>query len=225
MLNRILTTSAIVLLSTHFASAQLANRLKSEPADKLAADALKDGDAVRGAILFANPELACTTCHVAGGRDQLGPDLTQMKKQRTGVHFVESILFPSKAIDEGYTTTTVLMESGKSYTGRLLSDENDRVVLRETTEGRKRVVLAKAQVEEIVANKVSLMPDGLADKLSNRQQFLDVIRYMVELRDTATVAEPIPASPKRQLEPHLEGLVLLDRLHCANCHTNDLLDG
>jgi putative heme-binding domain-containing protein len=224
MLIRTLTTACLaIILSSQFASAQLAKRLKAEPPERLAADALQNGNAVRGAILFADSQLACTTCHVAGGRDQLGPDLTRMNKQRSNVHLVESILYPSKAVEAGYSTTTVLTTSGRSYTGRVLSDTSDRLVLRETSEGRKRISIPRADVDEVVANKTSLMPDGLADKLKNRQQFLDVIRYMVELRDAAPTAD-LPQSKKRvELDPHIEGLVLLDRFHCANCHQNDLL--
>lgn len=40
-----------------------------------------------------------------------------------------------------------------------------------------------SDVDEVVENAVSIMPAGQMNQLTSRQQFLDLIRYLIEIRD------------------------------------------
>ena len=82
------------------ASAQtLTEKLKSEPVEQLAAAVRKEGQPVRGAILFSQQKLGCVNCHATGNDALLGPDLTRSDEKISDVDFVESLrvywqLFP-----------------------------------------------------------------------------------------------------------------------------------
>ena len=203
----------------------LSTILKQESPDALAKSALEKGNAVRGAILFPQQKLTCTHCHAPGGQDLLGPDLTRLDKQVTDIALVESLLNPSKILRQGFETVTILTVDGKTVTGRILHKQPQQITLRDTSPQRKKITISTAQIEELVINKTSAMPEKLMDQLENRQQFLDLVRYLMTLRDTASQQVPLPEKRivgGKKLSEDLQGLLLLDSHHCTTCHQNDL---
>lgn len=67
------------------------------------------------------------------------------------------------------------------------------------------------------------MPDGLVDELKNRQQFLDLIRYVIDVKErgpTVDRAQPNPID-RRQLSIELNGLVMIHELNCLACHKSE----
>src|SRR6516225_2992642 len=88
----------------------LDQQLRRESPAVLARDARKLGDARRGALVFYQPALTCTRCHVSEPVDApptLGPDLASLGKGVSDVELVEAILEPSKAIRKGYEPVTI----------------------------------------------------------------------------------------------------------------------
>ncbi len=66
-------------------------------------DARKDGDARRGAAVFASPKFACLSCHrVEGQGGSVGPDLTTAGFCIKPEELVESVLWPRRKVKEGY---------------------------------------------------------------------------------------------------------------------------
>src|SRR5580692_9726470 len=91
-------------------------QLRGEDPAALAQDARRLGDIRRGALVFYQPALTCTRCHVsegAGAPTPLGPDLSAMGKSVPDVELVESILDPSKVIKKGYETITIVTDDGR----------------------------------------------------------------------------------------------------------------
>jgi putative heme-binding domain-containing protein len=198
----------------------LSRELQAEGTVALAKAVREKGSAVQGAILFTQQELGCTNCHGPEQRDLLGPDLTKVGKQATDEYLVEALLEPSKAISKGFETSTVITVEGKSLSGRIVAQSPDMLLLRESTGDRKLIRLAGSEVDEIVASKVSAMPDGLMDQLNNRQEFLDLARYLMEVA-AAGPSEPVVIRPGGgTLGEELQGLVLLDDFNCTSCHRN-----
>ena len=113
----------------------------------------------------------------------LGPDLTMLGKTVTGAELVEAILEPSKTIRKGYETVTVVTKEGKTLTGRLLEDRPDAVVLREAAPEGKSITIARADIDERRDKGPSLMPEGLVNQLGSRQDFLDLVRYLIEIAE------------------------------------------
>ncbi len=202
----------------------LSTELLAEGTAALAKAAREHGDSVRGAILYPQKELRCTVCHGPGAADLLGPDLTQTPKDVLDEHFVESILQPSKVIKKGFESVKVLTVDGRVIVGRIVANNDHDFVIRDTSETSRLIHLPKAGVDQILANEKSAMPDDLANLLTDRQQFLDLVKYVMDIAGTgeATDGLPVPnTTDDRIVDDRIQGLVLLDRFHCASCHRAD----
>ncbi|MDR3632728.1 MAG: c-type cytochrome [Isosphaeraceae bacterium] len=220
----------------------LETALAAESPQGLARAARDVGDPRHGALLFHQAQLACARCHsVAENAPEtlLGPNLAKLGKDADDASLVESILSPSKVIRQGYESTTLVTQDGKTVTGRVVEEGADQISLRDASAGGQTVTLAKAAIEDRKIDRVSLMPAGQVNQLPSRQDFLDLVRYLIEIRDggpaRAAALQPDPAQLALVLpeyEAHVDhaGLIAqLDRkslergeaiytLSCANCH-------
>src|SRR5690349_17254301 len=90
---------------------------------------LHEGDVAAGKALFLDPKrLACSTCHtIDGTASKAGPDLFAAGDSFTRSDLIESILYPSKNIANGYSTTLIETKSRDSYTG-IVKNANDEFV-------------------------------------------------------------------------------------------------
>jgi putative heme-binding domain-containing protein len=199
--------AAIVLVS--FASTILGvdpplalhQQLSKEPLSELVKAARERGDASRGAMLFFQPFLTCAKCHDGENGAQLGPDIAKAGKEATAEYLIESVLFPSKVIKKGYETVSISTKDEKNFTGLIASETEDTLTLIDPAANGKRIALAKKEILKRSAGKQSLMPDGLVNLLSDRQQFLDLAKYLIE------IAEQGPTRA-RELRPAQTALVL-----------------
>ena len=229
------------------AAGTLEARLRTEDPTVLALDARRLGDVRRGAAVFYQPSLTCTKCHVsATGTPSLGPDLTALGKDVADAYLVEAILEPSKVIKKGYETVTISTEDGRTVTGLLGEDRADAVVICGPGEDGKAVTVRKDQIEERKDGGASIMPAGLVNNLSTRQQFLDLVRYLMEIAEKgpgrARELKPDPAllviAPLPESERDIDHAGLITGLDhasfergeaiyhrvCINCHgTKDRL--
>jgi putative heme-binding domain-containing protein len=163
-------------------SGALESQLRGEDPRAIAGDARRLGDARRGAALFYQPSLTCTKCHVSEtGVPTLGPDLTALGKDATDAYLVESILDPSKEIKKGYETITISTEDGRIITGLLAEDRPDAILVRDVSQDGKSLTIPKTQIDESRSGGASIMPPGLVNNLGTRQQFLDLVRYLMEI--------------------------------------------
>ncbi len=219
----------------------LEDQLRGVPASQLAAQAKQDGDAIRGAIVFHQQQMACSKCHSVGGAatSWLGPDLARPDKDVTDVTLVESVLTPSKAIRKGFESVTVVTTEGKTLAGIVVERTPEKLVLRDASRLGEVVTLTKADIDEVKENPLSLMPAGQVNQLASRQQFLDLIRYLIEIREQGPArAKELQPSPSLltftipEYEQHLDhaglirdwngdslkrGEAIYQRV-CANCH-------
>ncbi len=162
--------------------AGLAQQLLKEPVADLARDARARGDATRGAVLFFQPFLSCAKCHDGEAGTQFGPDLAKPEKGTTAEHLIESVLAPSKALRKGYEPVTVRTTDARTITGVLVEEKNGAVTLADPA-GGKRVTVPADEIESRKVGTQSLMPDGLVNALSDRQQFLDLAKYLIEVAE------------------------------------------
>ncbi len=176
----------------------LEDELKRIPADELAVLARQEGDAARGAVVFFQPQFACSKCHSTGDAkpSTLGPDLATIDKAVTDAAIVESVLLPSKVIRKGYDSVTIATSDGRLITGLLVERTPDKLVFRDVAKNGETTTLAADLIEEVKPNPVSLMPAGQVNLLTSRQQFLDLVRYLMEIRDGgAARARALQPSP------------------------------
>ncbi len=162
----------------------LESLLLSVPAGALAEDAKSQGDAARGAVLFFQPHMACSRCHAVGSTmpKGLGPDLAAIGPAVSDEELVTSVLNPSKAIRQGFASIVVRSKDGQTRTGLLVERNSEKLVLRDVASG-DLVNLPSNQIDEVRENQLSIMPTGQMNQLASRQQFLDLIRYLMEIRD------------------------------------------
>lgn len=236
-----LAALCVVICGNALHAQTLDEQLRQLPPAELARQAREFGDAPRGAVVFHQPHMACAKCHSVGSSTSpvLGPDLAISERKLTDEELVESILLPSKVVRKEYEPVVVVTVDGRTFQGLLVEKSNERVVVRDASRDGVSVTLSEADVAELSASAISLMPAGQVNQLASRQQFLDLVRYLIEIRDggaaRARSLQPSPtlltlALPEYEQrldhagflrdwdEKSLKRGELIYRRVCANCH-------
>ena len=219
-----LTTMLLLILAnccTVAWSQTLTEKLLAEDPVQLAKQARRDGNIVRGAILFHQGNINCAKCHRATAEsNRIGPDLSGMDSEATDEFVIESILQPSKQIKKGYETSVVLTNDGQMINGLKVTEDKDRIVIRDSANVDNLVEIVRGDIDEIRDGTESSMPQGLADELKNRRQFLDLLRYVIDVKERGPESESgAPQSvARRELRQDHQGLVQVQKLNCIACH-------
>ena len=137
------------------------------------------GDAVRGQAVHAK---ICMQCHRAGTTGHaVGPDLVSVQNKSPDDLLI-AILDPNREAQPIFVSYTASTEDGKVYTGLIAAETAASVTLRRA-EAKEDVVL-RNQLDELVSNGVSLMPEGMEKDLTP-QQVADVIAFIKSLSPPA----------------------------------------
>lgn len=132
------------------------------------------GDAPRGATVFAKAQ--CAKCHKAGSLgDSVGPDLTAVAKRFTKKEMLESVYFPSHVISDQYASKTVTTLDGRTFTGMLTAAANGDLTILQS-DGAKTPIRS-GDVDEITPSKLSSMPEGLLDTLT-QEEIVDLFAFL-----------------------------------------------
>ncbi len=213
-----------ILIGKNAPAQTLNDKLVAEDPATLVDDARQNGDIVRGAILFHQGNINCAKCHrPTAERDRIGPDLSRMKTEVTEEFVVESILQPSKQIKEGFEAVIALTVDGRVFNGIIVNEDDQKLVIRDSQDVDKLVTILRKDLDEIRPGNKSSMPDELANELKDRQQFLDLLKYVIDIKDRGPAASSnVSASTvRRQLSSELEGLVSIQKQNCVACHKSD----
>ncbi|HEX3657072.1 MAG TPA: c-type cytochrome [Pirellulales bacterium] len=143
---------------------------------------LKGRNYKHGQQMFAAAR--CIICHrFQGEGGSTGPDLSQLAGRFGLKDMAEAIVDPNKIISDQYRASTVLTSSGKVYTGRILSESKDKVIILTNPEDASKVdEIAKSDIEDIQPSPVSLMPANLINSL-NKNEVLDLLAYLLSRGD------------------------------------------
>lgn len=165
------------------------------------------GNARRGQALFT--QRGCAACHsVDGQTPSAGPDLSRPLNNRplTREEFLEAIKEPGKKVREGYELYTVVLADGTIATGRILKETDDSITLvsLSETQSLRETQIARDDIDDIVQQKASLMPQELL-KGMREVQIDDLLTYLQSLTNPDFKA-PEPARvpdklPGIDLEP------------------------
>jgi putative membrane-bound dehydrogenase-like protein len=133
-------------------------------------------DAAAGRRVFFHPRLAgCFRCHRAEGHGQeIGPDLSTVGRNERR-HTLESILQPSNLVAPNYQAWRIETKDGNVRTGMLLNTELDEYTYVDAKGARFKV--NTRDVVEGLPLTTSIMPDGLADLLTD-QELRDLMAYL-----------------------------------------------
>jgi putative heme-binding domain-containing protein len=183
-------------------------RLLRQSAADLAKEARAEGDPVQGAVLFYQPQLSCTKCHTCGETNDespLGPDLSRLPTGTRDEDIIEALLTPSKSVRKGYESVTVVRSDGVTVSGLLVEDRDSELTLRDASANGVHITISKGDIEDHKIESTSIMPAGLMNQLTDRQQFFDLAAFLIEcaefgpararsLRpDPAVIDPPLPA--------------------------------
>ncbi len=148
---------------------------------RITSSALVSANVSRGRAVFKK---TCAACHLLYGEGgKIGPDLTGSNRANLDYVLLNSV-DPSYDVPAAYRMITIVTVNGRVVNGVIAEEDGTRVVLK--TVEQPRLVIAKADIDERVVSKKSMMPDGQLDKM-NRQNVIDLIKY---LRTTEQVELP-----------------------------------
>lgn len=142
-----------------------------------------EGDADRGRKLFETR--TCAHCH--GGSSALGPDLAGAARRFSREDLFTAIVQPSRDVSPRYQATMIQTNGGQVYTGMIVYEAVDGVILRNGTDQTFRI--KPAEIEERRTLKTSLMPAGLL-KDATPTDVADLYAYLRRLS-----GEPVATGP------------------------------
>ena len=170
---------ALVPVLLKHAGLSLSNvQLSSAELQRLADEAMAKGDPARGERIYRRTDLACVSCHAIGGAGgKIGPDLTSIGASAPADYLVESLLYPSAKIKEGYHSVLIATKDGQEHSGMIARESDTEVLLR--TADNKEVSIAVNNIARRTSIG-SLMPAGLIDTLVPEER-LDLVRFLSQL--------------------------------------------
>lgn len=135
------------------------------------------GDAANGARIFW---ASCGSCHRVTGRGgHLGPDLSRVGSSRSQATLIRDIRDASASIVPGYRTVTLVMTGGRRVRGARKGEDAFSIQIMDTREQLQGY--EKAGLKEVISESRSLMPDFVAERLSDRDLH-DLVRFLGTLR-------------------------------------------
>ena len=142
----------------------------------------RNRDSAKDALIRAQ----CVFCHKVSNDPTLpagvfGPDLVQVSARFNRRDLLDHILNPSKFIDEKFRYVTVKTSDGKTITGSLESEDDERVVLRPNPLTPDKSEIAKAMIKERSVSEISPMPVGLLNALK-AEQILDLLAWFETMK-------------------------------------------
>ncbi len=122
----------------------------------------------------------CVACHRLNDEGQVfGPDLTKLDtKKQNPQYLLQSLLEPSKDIEEKYQSHAFVLDSGRVVSGMVLEETDDQVrIIVDPIAATEPLTVLKSQIDERRRLPNSIMPEGLLNRLS-REEILDLIAYV-----------------------------------------------
>jgi putative heme-binding domain-containing protein len=120
----------------------------------------------------------CILCHRFGNSGgSVGPELAAVSSRLSTRDILESILEPSKVVSELYQNTVVETRDGDIRTGRVVEEDNGKLVLMTAPISQTKVEILKSDIVSRRASKISPMPDGLVNSMT-QDEVWDLIAYL-----------------------------------------------
>lgn len=141
---------------------------------------IKDGDFSRGKAVFFGKKATCATCHrISGQGGVVGPNLSHISGVRSGKDLLESIVYPSASIVQGFRPYNVETTDEQSYTGILLRQTPEAVWVQGTDLAENKIETKR--IKSMQEASVSIMPQGLGDALT-KDELRDLLAYLQALK-------------------------------------------
>jgi putative heme-binding domain-containing protein len=120
----------------------------------------------------------CILCHRLGNEGgSVGPELTGASSKYSRRDILESILEPSKVLSDQYQNYIVVKKDGEDVTGKIVDETDDKLGIEPNPLEVKRIDVKKSDITERRPSKVSPMPEGLVNQLTE-EEILDLLAYI-----------------------------------------------
>jgi putative membrane-bound dehydrogenase-like protein len=152
--------------------------VESLPVDDVVARVVQlRGNVALGQSVFTR--LECAKCHtVRADEPPKGPFLGTIANTYKRRELTEAILLPSKTLAQGFVTNLIVTDDGRQHLGFVVLEAADKVVLR--TADAKDIEIPVASIEERNKLTTSVMPEGLAKKLT-LDELASLVDYLESL--------------------------------------------
>lgn len=144
--------------------------------DKLTPDYLRSANRSEGRLVFSKN---CANCHrLFGEGTDNGPDLTGLRRSDLD-YLLTTIIDPNAVIGHDYQAVVVATTKGQIITG-LVKHEDQKTLTIQTATAKlttEQATIPKQEIEERSVSKVSFMPEGILQKLSD-EQVRDLMGYL-----------------------------------------------
>lgn len=154
---------------------------------------LAGGSWARGRQVFHSEAAGCFKCHsVGGGGARIGPDLMNLV-HRDYTSVLRDITQPGFAINPDYIGHVIALKDGRLLTG-VLQTEGDQLLLGD--DKGQVIPLSRDEIESMVPARTSIMPTGIAEKLTAEQR-RDLLTYLLTPPPQMPLDSPLTAPPLR----------------------------
>jgi putative membrane-bound dehydrogenase-like protein len=137
------------------------------------------GDVGAGRNVFFGKRGGCSVCHTIGAEGgHVGPDITSVGAIRSGHDILEAIAFPNATFVPGHESRRVTTKSSnRIYTGVISEFESTRETLVLVSGPNDKVRIPRDDVASITPSQVSLMPEGFATQLTQKE-LTDLLAFL-----------------------------------------------
>jgi putative heme-binding domain-containing protein len=151
----------------------------------------KRGDAALGKAVFTKN---CAVCHKIYGEGQdVGPDIT-VNGRSDFEQLLSNVFDPNLVIGSGYLATNVTTTGGQVFSGLVVEDSPQRIVLK--VQGGEVKTIARGDIDTAKQTKVSLMPEQL-EKQMTPEEIRDLFAFLTLDRPPGDAkAKLIPGTPR-----------------------------
>jgi putative heme-binding domain-containing protein len=130
----------------------------------------------KGKAAYADAQ--CILCHRFGDSGgSVGPELAAVSSRLATRDILESILKPSKVVSEQYQNIVLTLNDGDTMAGRLIEENDVELTLLTDPIHPNREKIRKADIVSRRASKISPMPEGLVNSLTE-DEIWDLIAYL-----------------------------------------------
>ncbi|HUR45553.1 MAG TPA: PVC-type heme-binding CxxCH protein [Candidatus Saccharimonadales bacterium] len=152
---------------------------------RLTPSALAKADVRQGRLVF---NTACAVCHTLYGEGgKIGPDLTGGGRENLD-YLLENIVDPSAVVTADFRMSVIDLKDGRRLNAIMTAKTERTMTLKTMTE---TLTVERAEINELLDSKESLMPEGLLESLSP-EQARDLIAYLMQKTQV-----PLPATKSR----------------------------
>ena len=138
---------------------------------RLTAETIKAGDRRNGRTIFAK---TCANCHrLFDAGTPIGPDLTG--SQRINIDYLLlNLIDPSASISKDFQMQVIEKTDGRILTGLVIAESENAITIQTANE---KVAVPLKEIEHRVASGVSMMPEGLLQRL-RPDEVRDLFTYL-----------------------------------------------